>query len=136
MVRIVAAKEGRSRSTNRRGVLIFCNKVKTLNFLMDFLAKKLDVPASKVKHGDGAATTLVPETAAEFAKRKRKKTSVVALHGKMSQEARDAALVDFRSGKKSILIATGADIGATVWFLLCVRSFKMVFCFASCLVPA
>jgi len=65
---------------------------------MDFLTKKLDAAPVPAEAASSAAIKKFP---------KKKKSSVVALHGKMSQEARNAALVEFRSGKKSILIATG-----------------------------
>jgi hypothetical protein len=126
-----------TRSTNRRGVLVFCNKVKTLNFLLDFLAKQVDaappprqlppvVPPIIITQGvtppsgrhrsnmdsisSAAASAIGPCSAPVISNRPppRQRTSVVVgLHGKMTQEARDEALRDFRSGKKSILIATG-----------------------------
>ena len=60
--------------------------------------------------GDGGlatAATITTNTKAHHPFRKKKGPSVVALHGKMSQEARDEALLHFRCGKKSILVATG-----------------------------
>jgi len=59
-------------------MIIFCNKIKTLKFVHDFL--------------------------------KRQDVRVDALHGQLAQHIREAVLLNFKSGKSNILIAT--DVAA------------------------
>ena len=65
----------------------------------------------------GGSARVVSESAEQAQKTLRKpKRSVECLHGKMTQAARDQALLNFRSGKKSILVATG--MGTLILFLV------------------
>ena len=81
LIKLVARiREASKGQRQRPNVLIFCNKIKTVNFVVPFLQKNL--PSSN------------------------KRENVAAMHGDLPQRRRELVLNAFRAGKVSILVAT------------------------------